>query len=308
MSSTEVMQTLRRTTLVVPASSERKIVKAQAIDVDEVVIDLEDALAAEAKTNAVRALVAGKLRERWAAGICAVRVNAVGSPWFLDDLEQVVPHAGASLHAIVVPKVESAAAVLAVERLLERLEPKGHRVAIEAQIESARGLLHVEEIAAASDRLEALIFGPADFAASMGIRHLHVGGIDHAYAGDQWAYPRSRIAVAAHAHGLAAVDGPYGLYNDDDGLRTSAERARAVGLTGKWAIHPKQLDVCGDVFTPSAEERAHAKELLAALDGAAKAGEGATSLGSSMLDAASRRLALNILDQTGEGSADTPSR
>jgi citrate lyase subunit beta/citryl-CoA lyase len=291
----------RRACLVVPASSGRKLLKAQALAVDEVVIDLEDALVPEQKNAATRATVASALREAWRAPIRAVRVNALGTQWFHEDVRDVVSLAGRALTAIVLPKVESAADVQHLDDLLTQLEPPGHRVAIEAQIESARGLLRVEEIAAASSRLEALVFGPADFASSLGIPTLGIGTMADDYPGDQWAYPRSRIAVAAHANGLAPIDGPYGAYQDLEGLHETARRARILGFAGKWAIHPEQIAGCRRVFSPSPEEVAAARRILGALDAAARHGDGATSSEGSMLDEASRRLAESVL---GHADAD----
>lgn len=289
----------RRACLVVPASSARKIAKAQTLDLDEVVIDLEDALAVAEKNDGTRASVASRLQETWKAPIRAVRVNAVDSPWFLDDVTQVASLAGPALGAIVLPKVESASDIELLDSLLDRLEQRGCRIAIEAQIESARALLHVEEIAAASTRLEALVFGPADFAVSLGLSQLDIGGIDNDYPGDQWAYPRARIAVAAHAYGLAPIDGPYGAYADAEGLRTSANRARLLGFVGKWAIHPNQVEVCRRVFAPSPDEVAQAQRILLALDEAGKTRQSVTSVDSSMVDEASRRAAESILSQAG---------
>jgi citrate lyase beta subunit len=285
----------RRACLVVPAASERKLQKAQALAVDEVVIDLEDALVPEQKNAATRAGVARSLAEAWRAPIRAVRVNALGTQWFDEDVRDVVSLAGPALTAIVLPKVESAAAVQHLDELLGELEPRGHRVAIEAQIESARGLVRVEEIAVASSRLEALVFGPADFASSLGIPTLGIGTVADDYPGDQWAYPRSRIAVAAHANRLSPIDGPYGAYDDLEGLRESARRARILGFAGKWAIHPDQIRECERVFSPTPEEVAAARQILGALHAAAEKGDGATSIDGSMLDEASRRLAESVL-------------
>ena len=285
----------RRVALVVPASADRKIAKAQTLDVDEVVVDLEDGVRAEDKTHGTRALVAVALGGDWAAATRSVRVNAVGSEWFLDDVTQLVPLAGVALSTIVVPKVESADDIHVLDAMLADLEDAGHRIGIQAQIESARGLLEVEAIAAASQRLEALIFGPGDYAASLGIPQLEIGGNDGSYPGDQWAYPRSRIAVAARANDLDAIDGPYGAFEDDAGLRQSASRARLVGCTGKWVIHPRQIATCREAFSPSAAQVAAARRVLAALADAERAGSGATALDASMLDEASRRQAQAVL-------------
>ncbi len=241
--------------------------KARGLDADEVVVDLEDGVAAADKELA---------REQAArAGLGAVRVNARGTPWWEDDLRTV---AAARVGVVVLPKVESAEDVgAAAERL-----PAG--TALEAQIETARGLAEVERIAAAGDGLEALVFGPADFAASVGSPTLTIG----AGASD---YALARIAVAARAFGLQPVDGPWAVLDDEDGLRASARRALAHGYDGKWVIHPSQIAPVREVFTPSPEEVARAERLLAA--------GGAARDGGEMVDAASRRLAEALLARAG---------
>lgn len=268
--------------------------KAASLDVDEVILDLEDSIPHDLKTDLTRKAVTDALEQQdWRARICAVRVNAPGTEWFEDDLGSLASLAGGRLDAVVVPKVESAQAVLAVDAVLSRLGLA--RVALEAQIESAVGLLHVEAIAGASPRLEALVFGPGDYAASLGIPQPVLGGLDPSYPGDQWQYARSRIAVAAHAYGLEAIDGPYADYRDTDGLVAIARLARAVGCTGKWVIHPDQIEPCTAVFAPSADEVEHATRVLAALDEAARSGRGAAQLDGRMIDEASRRAAESIL-------------
>jgi citrate lyase subunit beta/citryl-CoA lyase len=268
--------------------------KAAALDVDEVIVDLEDSVPRDLKTDGTRKAVTDALERRdWRARIVAVRVNAPGTEWFEDDLRSLASSAGGRLDAVVVPKVESAQTVLAVDALLSQLGLA--RVALEAQIESALGLLHVEAIAGASPRLEALVFGPGDYAASLGISQTVLGGLDPHYPGDQWHYARSRIAVAAHAHGLEPIDGPYADYRDADGLVAIARLARAVGCTGKWVIHPDQIEPCAAVFAPSADEVEHAMRVLAALDDAARSGRGAAQLDGRMIDEASRRDAETVL-------------
>ena len=256
---------------------------------DEIVIDLEDALPPAEKTTATRRRVADALLVgEWRAQTLAVRVNAVGTPWFADDIHELVFTASEAISCLVLPKVESPDQIAAAAELLDQ---HGAPIGLEALIESARGLLEVERIAASSARLEALIFGPGDYAASLGIPQLEIGGIDPAYPGDQWHYPRSRIAVAAHAHGLDAIDGPYAALQDVDGLRESARRARLLGFTGKWAIHPDQIAVCSEAFAPSDEELERAERLLLALSEAEARGEGVATFGGTMIDEASRKMA-----------------
>jgi citrate lyase subunit beta / citryl-CoA lyase len=292
---------LRRACLVVPATSPSKLARAATIEVDEVVIDLEDSVATADKGDRARQQVVNAIRQfKWRTPSLAVRVNAPGSSWFVDDIRAVVAGAGSRLDSIVIPKVEAADDILGVDGLIQRtaggdgLIPE---VRLQALIETAAGVLRVDEIAASSPRLEALVFGAGDFAASLGLPMGDIGAIDGRYPGDQWLYPRSRIAVAAAAYRLGAIDGPFADFRDLQGLSESAYRARMVGFTGKWAIHPDQVRVCRDTFSPSPAEIAQASRILQVLD---TAGGGAAAVDGTMIDEASRRSAENIRDQ-GEG-------
>jgi len=240
--------------------------KASALDADELVVDLEDGTAVADKA-AARANLAGAR----ARGTLAVRINGVGTPWWEDDLDA----AAGVAEVVVVPKVESLDAVRAVA---ERL-PDG--VGLEVQIETARGLVEVERIAAFGPPLETLVFGPGDLAASLGVPTLTIGAGASEYA-------LARIAVAARANGLQPIDGPYAVLGDEAALRASAERALASGYDGKWVIHPDQIGPVNDVFTPSAAELDRARAILAA-------GDGASRLNGEMVDAATKRLAEAVL-------------
>src|SRR5262245_34332018 len=224
------MPRARRTCLVVPGSSERMLAGAAALEPDEVVIDLEDAVP-PAGEDAARARVAAALTEQeWKARTLAVRVNAVDSEWFADDVATLVRDAGARIDALVIPKVESVETVETVDRLLGEHEAKAGVAPIELEllIESALALPRVEAIAGTGGRTGGRIFGPGDYAASVGLPQASNGGIGPGYPGDQWHYARSRIAVAASAFGLDPIDGPYAAYGDEDGLVESARRARTV--------------------------------------------------------------------------------
>lgn len=293
----------RRSCLVVPGTSERMLAKAARLPADEVIVDLEDAVPLTEKNQTTRRLVATMLTEQdWIAPTRAVRVNAVNSRWFEDDVTELLQHADNAIDVLVLPKVESPADVEAAVALLDRL---GADVALEVQIESARGLLNVEQIAASSPRLEALIFGPGDYAASLGLPQLDIGTNEDSYPGDLWQYPRSRIAVAAHAFGLDAIDGPYAAIRDEDGLRESARRARMLGCTGKWVVHPDQIAVCTELFSASAEEVARAERLLRALEEARARGTGTAELDGMMIDEASQRLAAALVERArGERQAE----
>jgi citrate lyase subunit beta/citryl-CoA lyase len=218
---------------------------------------------------------------------------------------QIVRGACNRLDSLVIPKVENAENIAFSDELLSALESSLglERIPIEAQIESALGLTRVEEIAACSSRIEALIFGPGDYAASLGVPQTQIGAIDSTYPGDQWHYARSRIAVAAHANGLDAIDGPFGAFRDETGLVETASRARLVGFAGKWVIHPDQIEPCNRVFSPSADEVAAARRLLRTLDVAAGEGRGAVELDGAMIDDASRKHAEAVLARAGGTSA-----
>jgi citrate lyase subunit beta/citryl-CoA lyase len=241
------------------------LAKAADLPADEVVVDLEDGIAVADKESA-RDNLAGLP----ACGTLAVRINGVRTPWWRDDIA-----AAAHVDVIVVPKVESPDDVRAVIELL----PPG--VGLEVQIETARGLVEVERIAAVGAPLEALVFGPGDFAASLGVPVLTVGAGASEYA-------LGRIAVAARAFGLQPVDGPYAVLADTDGLRAGAQRALAHGYDGKWVIHPDQIGPVNEEFTPSAQEVERARQIVAAADGA-------SSVSGEMVDAATKRLAEAVL-------------
>ena len=265
---------------------------------DEVFLDLEDAVAPDRKEQA-RAAVTDALRSgSWGSRIRAVRVNDVTTGWAHRDVIDVVERAGDALDVIVLPKVTGPEHVTWLDLLLSQVErdlgyPAG-RIGIEAQIEDARGLAQVDRIAAASPRLEALVFGPADFMASLGMRSLQIGAQPAGYAGgDAFHYPHLRILVAARAHGLQAIDGPYAAIGDAAGLRSAAVSVAALGYDGKWAVHPSQIDAVNAAFSPGQEEYDRAELILAAYEYYTTVQQrGAAMLDGEMIDEASRKLAL----------------
>jgi len=282
----------------VPGSNPRFLVKARELAVDEVFLDLEDAVAATEKEQS-RAAVAQALRDGgWGTKIRAVRVNDVRTGWAYRDVVDVVEQAGEWLDAIVLPKVTSPRAVGWLDLLLSQIEQATGlelgRIAIEAQIEDASGLAAVDDIAAASPRLEALVFGPADFMASMGMRSLTVGSRPAGYAaGDAFHYAHLRILVAARANGLQAIDGPFAAIHDLDGLRVSAASAAALGFDGKWVLHPGQVGPVNAEFSPSQGDYDRAELILAAYEYYTTVQRrGAAMLDGEMIDEASRKLAL----------------
>jgi len=266
--------------------------KARGLDADEIVIDLEDAVVPAAKDEA-RATVAAALREgEWQAGTVTVRINATSTEWCEHDIRELVGGESA-LDSLVVPKVESPADIELVERLVDQAEGTGAsegRVGLQGLIETAIGLRRVYEIAETGDRLEALIIGFADLAASLG----RPGGAD--YPGDRWHWVRETVLVAARASGLQAIDGPHLRIEDLDGLREEGLRARALGYDGKWALHPTQVGPLNEIFGPSQEEFDRSAAILAALDeGEQGTGRGAVMLDGEMLDEASRKLAAQVV-------------
>jgi len=292
---------MSRSLLSVPASHWRMVEKAVASAADVVMLDLEDAVAPAAK-GAARASVVRALRDLdWGSSTRAYRVNGLDTPFFYRDLIEVVEQAGERLDLVIVPKVGRPEDVYLVATLLDQIEaavgiPPG-RVRIGAQIESALGLTRVEEIAAAAPRLAGLHFGPGDFAASAGLPMTSIGvddGDDDQYPGHRLHYPMSRIVVAARAAGIQAIDGPYADFKDLDGFRRSCLRARALGYRGKWCIHPSQIALVNQIFSPSVAEVAWAEAVIAAYQAAASSGSGAARLDNQMIDAASVRLAREI--------------
>jgi len=300
---------VRRSCLAVPASSERFITKARGLGVDELFLDLEDAVAPAAKTQA-RANAAAAVAGDWGGRTVAVRVNDATTGWAHRDVIDVVSAGGArggagagvgGADVIVLPKVTSPGHVVWLDLLLGQAEQEAGlpigQTGIEAQIEDARGLAAVNAIAAASPRLEALVFGPADFMASVGIRSLDVGGQPAGYAGgDVYHYALMRILIAARAQGLQAIDGPYLKVRDTDGFRRAAVSAAALGYDGKWVLHPSQVEAANEVFAPSPEDFEHASRIIEAYNHATTVDQrGAVMLGDEMIDEASRKMAQAIV-------------
>lgn len=287
----------RRTCLTVPGSSERFLVKARALPADEVIFDLEDAVAPAAKYQARHYVTEALGAAGWAASLRAVRVNGAATQWAYRDVVDVVERAGSQLDSIVLPKVAGPEHIAWLDLLLGQLEqatglPSG-QIRIEAQIEDAAGLAAVEDIARASARLAALVFGPADFMASVGMRSLRVGAQPEGYAGDAFHYPLLRILVAARAAGLQAIDGPYAAITDLDGLRAVSASVAALGYDGKWVVHPDQIEIVNSAFAPDQDSYDRAELILDAYARAADDDHrGAVLLGEEMIDEASRKLAM----------------
>ena len=290
-----------------PGSSDKMIQKAKSLPADEVFLDLEDAVAPDAKAQA-RARVAEALAEPgWAGQLRGVRINDWTTPWTHADIIEVVSRAGASLDIVVLPKVTDVSHIHALDLLLTQLEathglPPG-RIGIEAQIEDARGLTNIDAIASAP-RVQALVLGPADLMASLNMRTLVVGEQPEGYdVGDAYHHILMRILVAARANGIAAIDGPFLKVRDVDAFRRVAGRSAALGYDGKWVLHPDQIEAGNELFSPRQEAYDHAELILEAYEWhTSQAGglRGAVMLGDEMIDEASRKMALVI---AGKGRA-----
>jgi citrate lyase subunit beta/citryl-CoA lyase len=290
----------RRSCLAVPGSSTKMMGKAQGLPADQVFLDLEDSVAPLAKESARDNIVAALNEGDWSGKTRVVRVNDLTTSWTYRDVITVVEGAGANLDAIMLPKVQSAEQVVWLDVLLRQIEAtlglEVGRIGIEAQIENAAGLIAVDDIAAASPRVETIIFGPADFMASINMRSLIVGEQPPGYdVGDAYHYILMRILMAARAHDLQAIDGPYLQIKDVEGFRRVAGRSAALGFDGKWVLHPGQIDAANEVYSPAQSDYDHAELILDAYDFyTSEAGgmRGAVMLGDEMIDEASRKMAL----------------
>lgn len=298
-------QRLQRSELAVPGSNPGMFVKALGGDADYIFLDLEDAVAPadkeRARKNVIQALLEHDWRER--GKTISVRINGIDTHYMYRDVVDVVEQAGHRLDTILIPKVGVPADVYMVDALLTQIEQaRGipHRIGIDVLIETALGMANVEAIAQSSRRLEAMHFGVADYAASCRARTVVIGGLNPDYPGDQWHAALARMIVACRAYGLRPIDGPFGDFKDPDGYRLSARRGAALGIEGKWAIHPSQIALANEVFSPPPAEVDRAQRILAALDEAAREGRGAAQLDGRMIDAASARMARNVV-QVHEG-------
>jgi citrate lyase subunit beta/citryl-CoA lyase len=275
--------------------------KARGLPTDQVFLDLEDAVAPLAKPDARKNVVAALNEGGWEGRTRVVRINDATTPWAYRDLIDVVEGAGANLDCVMLPKVQSADHIAWLDLTLGQVEsalglPVG-RIGIEAQIETARGLVNVDAIAAASPRTETIIFGPADFMASINMRSLTVGALHPDYPGDPYHYVLMRLLVAARTHDLQAIDGPYLQIRDVDGFREVARRSAALGFDGKWVLHPGQIEAANEVYSPSPEDYDRAERILDSYGHAtsdAGGRVGAVMLGDEMIDEASRKMALVI--------------
>ena len=304
---------LHRSELAVPGTNLRAMEKAPTLGADVVFLDLEDAVAPDDKEQARANVIEALGTHDWSSTAVSVRINGLDTHWCYRDIVDVVEARGEVLDTVLVPKVGSASDVEFVATLLDQIEQRNGwpPIGIHILIETAKGMANVESIARARpDRLEAMVFGVADYAASVQARTTNIGGANPHYAvltdadddgarethwGDQWHFGISRMVAACRAEGLRPIDGPFGDYNDADGYRAAARRAAALGCEGKWAIHPSQVALANEVFTPAEEEIERAARILQAMEDAAKEGMGAVSLDGRLIDAASIRMAQNLM-------------
>jgi citrate lyase subunit beta/citryl-CoA lyase len=289
----------RRCQLSVPGSSEKMLEKAAGLELDHVFLDLEDAVAPSAKPDARGKIVYALNELEWKPRTLCVRINDVETQWCHDDVIEVVTGAGARLDTIMLTKAKRVEDVMFVHLLLDQLEKKlglPNRIGIECLIEEVEGMMNVDAIAACSDRLECLIFGMGDYSASQQMQLGNVGETGP-YPGDMWHYPRYRMTIACRANGLDPVDGPYANFRNPEGYRREAERAHALGMIGKWAIHPSQVDIAQAVFSPSADAVAKARKQKVAYEEALAQGLGAINVEGVMVDAASIRIVQSTLDR-----------
>ncbi|MGI8816174.1 MAG: HpcH/HpaI aldolase/citrate lyase family protein [Pseudonocardia sp.] len=295
----------RRSCLAVPGSSQKFIDKARTLPADQVFLDLEDACAPLAKADARETIVAALNEGGWEGKTRVVRVNDWTTEWTYRDVIEVVEGAGANLDAVMLPKVQTPQQIVALDLLITQVERTvGYevgRIGIEAQIENALGLTNVNAIAAASDRVETIIFGPADFMANISMKSLVVGEQPPGYdTGDAYHHILMSILMAARAYDKQAIDGPYLQIKDVDGFNRVAGRSAALGFDGKWVLHPGQLAAANETYSPTQQSYDHAENILDAYDWyTSEAGgrRGAAMLGDEMIDEASRKMALVIANK-----------
>ena len=292
---------LQRSELAVPGSSPKMFEKALNSNADYIFLDLEDAVSPNdkisARTNVIKALKEINWKEK--GKTISVRINSLDTHYMYRDLVEIVEEAGEKVDTILIPKAGTFSDVYMVDCLLTQIETSKkikNKIGIECLIETALGMSNIKEIAKSSSRLEALHFGVADYAASLRARTVIIGGLNPDYPGDQWHHGLSQLVMTCRAYGLRAIDGPFGDFNDPDAYIESAKRAAAIGIEGKWAIHPSQIDLANKVFSPPESEVSKAKRILEELDKAAKEGKGAAQLDGRMIDAASARMAENIVN------------
>ena len=288
---------LRRCQLSVPGSSEKMMAKAAASNVDYVFLDLEDAVAPSVKVPSRKNIIRALKELDWGKKTRCVRINDLTTEWAYEDIIEIVEEAGELVDIIMIPKIMSGKDIYWVDTLLTQMEKKlglRKRIGIEVLIEEVEAMINVEEIVLSSPRLEAIIFGMGDYSASQGVDVTAIGG-DTDYPGDIWHYARNKIVIAARMGGVDAIDGPFANFKDAEGYRREAQRAETLGFTGKWAIHPAQIDIAQDVYSPSQAQVDNARRMAKAYREAEEQGLGAVALDGNLIDAASIRIMKNVM-------------
>ncbi|GLK66047.1 CoA ester lyase [Paracoccus kondratievae] len=300
---------LNRCQLFGPGSREALFEKMAGSAADVINLDLEDSVAPDDKEQARKNVIAAIGDINWGNKTLSVRINGLDTPWWYRDVVDLLEQAGERLDQIMIPKVGNAADIYAVDALVTAVEAakgRSRRIALEVIIESAAGIAHVEEIAASSPRLQAMSLGAADFAASMGMATTGIGGTQENYYmlhegakywADPWHWAQTAIVAACRTHGVLPVDGPFGDFSDDEGFRAQARRSATLGMVGKWAIHPKQVALANEIFSPGEKAVTEAREILAAMEEAKRSGAGATVYKGRLVDIASIRQAQVIVRQ-----------
>ncbi|MEN8831017.1 MAG: L-malyl-CoA/beta-methylmalyl-CoA lyase [Pacificibacter sp.] len=293
-----------------PGSNTKLFPKMAASAADVINLDLEDSVAPSDKDIARANIIEAINTIDWGNKVLAVRINSLDTPYWYRDVVDLLEQAGERLDQIMIPKVGCAEDVYAVDALvtaIEHAKGRSKRISFEVIIESAAGIAHVEDIAKSSPRLEAMSLGAADFAASMGMQTTGIGGTQDNYYmlhgetrhySDPWHWAQTAIVAACRTHGILPVDGPFGDFSDDEGYRAQARRSATLGMVGKWAIHPKQIALANEVFTPSESAVLEAREILAAMEVAKANGEGATVYKGRLVDIASIKQAEVIVAQS----------
>ena len=292
---------LHRSELAVPGSSPKMFEKALNSNADYIFLDLEDAVSPNDKIDARKNIINAIRELNWKdkGKTISIRINGLDTHYMYRDVVEIIEEVGDKLDTILIPKVGSESDVYMVDCMLNQIEQNKkfkNTIGLECLIETALGMSNIKSIATASSRLEALHFGVADYAASMRARTVVIGGLNPNYPGDQWHHGLSTLVMTCRSYGLRAIDGPFGDFNDKEGYLSAAKRAAAIGFEGKWAIHPSQIDLANEVFSPPADEVNRAKRILEELNKAAAEGKGAAQLDGRMIDAASARMAENIVN------------
>ena len=292
---------LQRSELAVPGSSPKMFEKALKSAADYIFLDLEDAVSPSdkisARANIIKAL--NDMNWRESGKTISVRINSLDTHYMYSDLVEIVEQAGENIDTILIPKAGTSSDVYMVDCMLTQIEDNKkikNKIGIECLIETALGMSNIKEIAKSSERLEALHFGVADYAASLRARTVVIGGLNPHYPGDQWHHGLSELVMTCRAYGLRAIDGPFGDFNDPEAYIAAAKRGAVIGIEGKWAIHPSQIELANKVFSPPDTEVNKAKKILEELEKAAKEGKGAAQLDGRMIDAASARMADNVVN------------